>query len=531
MRHWGFLLALAALPLAAQDRRVEPVAQGPRRVALAIGNNAYRDHPLQNAVNDAQAVRAALADVGFEVDLKLNLGMAQLEQAASEFAARVRPGDVAVFYYSGHGIQVGGENYLIPVDFDARTAVDAKYKSYAASRVQENLEAAGVALQIIILDACRDNPYRGLRSGSGGLAAMQAGKGTYIAFATGPGRTADDNASGRNGLFTGALVEALRQPGLTLDQVFNRVRVRVAAVRPEQVPWSSSNVLGEFYFRPGAPVVATGATAAAPDLEAWETVRAASDPRLFEQFLREYPASQYAGAARLKLAALRPAVAAPSPPPAIRPPDPAAGTTKVNPKDGLAYVWVPPGSFMMGCSPGDKQCFANEMPARPVEIARGFWLGESLVTQAAWKRVTGNDPSKQKGADLPVESVTWPESQSYCHAVGGRLPTEAEWEYAARAGSTAARYGDLDRIAWYAGNGGSGSHPVKQKQPNAWELYDMLGNVSEWTADLSADGRTRVLRGGASVGSADYVRVSDRDGLPPDGRNTTVGLRCLLEGN
>ena len=509
------LLALAAA-LAAQDRRVEPVAQGPRRLALAIGNNAYRDHPLQNAVNDAQAVRAALADVGFDVDLKLNTGMAQLEQAASEFAARVRPGDVAVFYYSGHGMQVGDQNYLIPVDFEARTAVDAKYKSYAASRIQENLEAAGVAIEIIILDACRDNPYRGLRSGSGGLAAMQAGKGTYIAFATGPGRTADDNASGRNGLFTGALVEALRQPGLTLDQVFNRVRARVAAARPEQVPWSSSNVLGEFYFRAGAPV------SAAPDLEAWETVRATSDPRLFEQFLKEYPASQYAGAARLKLAALGAEAAAPAP--AIRPPGPAKVRSKVNPKDGLTYVWIPPGRFTMGCSPGDLECANDEKPARPVAIARGFWLGETLVTQAAWKRVTGSDPSYFKGDDQPVEQVNWDDSQRYCAAIGGRLPTEAEWEYAARAGNAAARYGDLDSIAWYAGNSRNETHPVKQKEPNAWGLYDMLGNLLEWTGE-------RVMRGSAWHEPPRLARVSRRFPYLGGYRSKPCGLRCLLEGN
>ncbi|MGA3019464.1 MAG: caspase family protein [Bryobacteraceae bacterium] len=251
-KHWLFFPLLLVLALTAQDRGVVlPVGGVSRRLALVIGNNAYRDRPLQNAVNDAQAVRAALAEVGFDVDLKLNVGIAEMEDAAGEFVARVRPGDVAVFYYSGHGMQVGDQNYLIPVDFEARTAVDAKYKSYAASRIQENLEAAGVGLQIIILDACRDNPYLSLRSGAGGLAAMQAGKGTYIAFATGPGKTADDNPMGRDGLFTGALVEALREPGLTLDQVFNRVRAQVAAARPEQVPWSSSNVLGDFYFRPG----------------------------------------------------------------------------------------------------------------------------------------------------------------------------------------------------------------------------------------------------------------------------------------
>jgi uncharacterized caspase-like protein len=107
-------------------------------------------------------------------------------------------------------MQIGEENYLIPVDFDARTPADAKYKAYAASRMQDNLRDAGARLQILILDACRDNPYRGLRSGGGGLGAMQAPKGVYIALATAPGRTADDNAAGNNGLFTGALLRLAR---------------------------------------------------------------------------------------------------------------------------------------------------------------------------------------------------------------------------------------------------------------------------------------------------------------------------------
>jgi tetratricopeptide (TPR) repeat protein len=229
-----------------------------RRVALVIGNNQYHNQqPLRNSINDATAVGSALRELGFTTDVRLDVSVIQMEKVAGRFVASVRPGDIALFYYSGHGMQVSDQNYLIPVDFDALTAADAKYKAYAAARMQENLEAAGASLQILILDACRDNPYRSVRGAGGGLAAMQAGKSTYIAFATAPGRTADDNASGKNGLFTGALLEALRQPGLTLDQVFNRVRASVSSSRSEQVPWSASSVVGEFYFRDGQPDAAT----------------------------------------------------------------------------------------------------------------------------------------------------------------------------------------------------------------------------------------------------------------------------------
>jgi uncharacterized caspase-like protein len=335
-------LAAGASILPAQSRQIAPIT-GAHKLALVIGNDNYAGKPLANGVHDAQAMRAALAEVGFTVDVQLNVTMAQMEQAAERFVGRVRPGDIALYYYSGHGIQVGDQNYLIPVDFDAHTAVDAKYKSYAAARMQENLEAAGAGLQIIILDACRDNPYRTLRGAGGGLAAMQAGKGTYIAFATAPGKTADDNARGSNGLFTGELVNILRQPGLTLDQVFNRVRQEVSSRRPEQVPWSTSSVVGEFYFRPPA---ASPAPANEAELEYWRSIRDTNSVELFEAYLRRFPKGQFVEIAQARIrqvSALRTvAPSAPSVPPVFQA---FIGTwserwSDVNYKDDLHIAWV-----------------------------------------------------------------------------------------------------------------------------------------------------------------------------------------------
>jgi len=218
------------------------------------------------------------------------------------------------------------------------------------------------------------------------------------------------------------------------------------------------------------------------------------------------------------------------------------GQTKVVPKDGLTYVWIQPGTFTMGCSPGDNECPPNEKPAHEVRITAGFWMGQTDVTQQAWRQVKGTDPSYFKGAQLPVETVNWNEAQSYCQAVGMRLPTEAEWEYAARAGSTGSRYGDIDKIGWYSANSGGKTHEVMQKQPNAWGLYDMLGDVWQWTADWystrysgnaetdphgSESGQYRALRGGSWYFDPAYLRASFRSWLVPEFRLYDIGFRCL----
>lgn len=249
-------LALLAISVAAQpapaqtrDMRVESTS---RRLALVIGNEAYPKSPLKNPVNDARAMDKALRDTGFRTDLVINGKLRDVERAVDRFVAALHPGDVAVFYYAGHGVQLGGDNFIVPVDFDAKDEADAKYASYPISRVQERMEASGSQLNVLILDACRNNPFRNSRAAGGGLSAMNAGRGTLIAFATGPGKTADDSAASANGLFTGHVVKALREPGLTLDQIFNRVRERVDSdSRHQQTPWSVTSVIGEFRFIPG----------------------------------------------------------------------------------------------------------------------------------------------------------------------------------------------------------------------------------------------------------------------------------------
>lgn len=219
---------------------------------------------------------------------------------------------------------------------------------------------------------------------------------------------------------------------------------------------------------------------------------------------------------------------------------------KVSPKDGLTYVWLPPGTFEMGCISGD--CLINELPHHKVTLTHGFWIGQTPVTQAAYQKVTGATPSKFKGETLPVENVTWDDAKAYCETVGMRLPTEAEWEYGARGGLEEARYAPLDRIAWYRGNSQDRTQPVGTKLANAFGLYDMMGNVWEWVADWYGHyefdpakdptgpqtGKHRVFRGASFDDMSSDVRVSVRDHLVDEGENGnshpyedyTVGFRC-----
>jgi formylglycine-generating enzyme required for sulfatase activity len=220
----------------------------------------------------------------------------------------------------------------------------------------------------------------------------------------------------------------------------------------------------------------------------------------------------------------------------------AQAKTKVNSADGLTYVWIVPGTLRMGCSPHDSECKDLEKPLHSVTLTKGFWIAQTLVTQAAYKKVTATSPSKFKGDQLPVENVSWDDAKAYCVRLDMRLPTEAEWEYAARGGSTVARYAPLDQIAWYSANSMAITHDVAQKQANANGLYDMLGNVWEWVADWSgpydassaidptgpSQGTTRILRGASLVNDAPMIRVSYRRPVEPDHRGY-YGFRCAGE--
>lgn len=224
-----------------------------RRVALVIGNSRYESAGvLRNPVNDARDIAAVLRDLGFEVILRTDSDLRMMEEAVDEFYTTIQQGSVGVFYFAGHGVQAAGENYLLPIDANIQVERDLPYESLPLARVVGRMEAAENDINIVILDACRNNPFASsVRSLQRGLATVDAATGFFIAYATAPGNVADDG-QGRNGTFTAALLNHIRTSNITVEQLFKRVRAQVSsATNSQQIPWTSSSLIGEFAFGTG----------------------------------------------------------------------------------------------------------------------------------------------------------------------------------------------------------------------------------------------------------------------------------------
>jgi hypothetical protein len=221
------------------------------RTALVIGNGKYLSSPLANPVNDARDMAKMLESCGFKVTLKTNASLRAMETAIRSFGTNLREGGIGLFYYAGHGLQVKGNNYLIPVGATIESEADVKYEAVNAGLVLAKMEDARNNLNIVILDACRNNPFaRGFRSPVEGLARMDAPTGSLIAYATAPGRLAADG-EGRNGIYTKHLIDNMKKPGLTIEQVLKNVRVAVLSETDrKQTPWEASSLTGYFYFKP-----------------------------------------------------------------------------------------------------------------------------------------------------------------------------------------------------------------------------------------------------------------------------------------
>ena len=276
---FALALSLAAPFLAAQ----EAAPAKTKRLALVIGNGAYRDVPLPNPVNDAEDMEKALKESGFTVIRKQNATLRDMHLALREFGDRLDRQGTGVFYFAGHGLQVRGRNYLMPVDADIQREDEVAFAALDLGAVMEKLDSAKNPVNIVILDACRNNPFGSrLQTSAKGLAQVDAPPGTLIAFATAPGSTAADGG-GRNGLYTQHLVKQIGRPGLAVEEVFKTVRAGVRAEsKNQQIPWESTSLESAFVFRapPPKPPVAPAAVtaAAAPSAPRAVTVAVSTPP-------------------------------------------------------------------------------------------------------------------------------------------------------------------------------------------------------------------------------------------------------------
>ena len=236
------------------ERAVRPVAQviaPDQRQALVIGNSEYTHAGvLRNPVNDAQAISDTLRQLDFEVMTLTNASQREMEQSIRDFGKNLQGRNgVGLFFYAGHGMQIDGENYLLPIDIDPVTEEDVRYDAVPLGRLLGQMRSSGNQMNLIVLDACRNNPFaRSFRSSSKGLAQVIAPTGSFISYATAPGQVAADG-EGDNGLFTAKLLDHMKTPGLKLEDVFKQVRVDVQQEsNNRQVPWDSSSLIGDFYF-------------------------------------------------------------------------------------------------------------------------------------------------------------------------------------------------------------------------------------------------------------------------------------------
>lgn len=316
---WHLKLILVAVWVFAAQALAGP-GQAERRLALVIGNGDYKVGPLANPTNDSTLIAATLEGAGFEVTHVQNLGYRDLQRSVIGFGRNLRAAGedtVGLVYYAGHAVQAGGENYLIPVDADLQDSLDLEIQTLQVGTLMKSLEAAGNRLNMVVLDACRNNPFPSMsRSADRGLAKIDAPFGTLLAYSTAPGDVAADG-SGANSPYTRALAKAIRLPGLPVEQMFKQVRLEVMErTGNQQVPWESSSLTGDFYFTPEitAPVVQVPTPPPPPtitetnndaEIEYWKSIANSSDPLQFQGYLSAYPNGLFADLALQRVTALQ----------------------------------------------------------------------------------------------------------------------------------------------------------------------------------------------------------------------------------
>lgn len=394
---WG-----AAIPLladAAETAQAQKNDATPSRLALVIGNSDYPTAPLRNPVNDADEIARKLQELGFTVTLLTNVGLRPMERAVVKFGKQLKEtGGVGLFYYAGHGVQVNGENYLVPTDARLEEEEDVRIETIDVDLVTGVMLNANNGLNLIVLDACRSNPFgRRFRGGPRGLAAIDAAQGTLIAYATSPGSEAADG-EGNHGIYTEALLQALSEPGLKVEEMFKRVRIAVAErTHNAQMPWESSSLMGDFIFNPkqlDTPQPAldpTALEARQAEIAFWNAIASSSNPADFEDYLARYANGEYAGLAHRRLQALKATTGAASPPSAPAAPVQTAVVTPPAPP-GTPTVTAPEMLPAQGAFRVITSTYLRDLPVENSRITAPLRAGDDVTVIAKsrsgdWYRV------------------------------------------------------------------------------------------------------------------------------------------------
>ena len=528
------LIAGMAVPAAAENR-----------VALVIGNSNYEQTgwALANPARDAELLAGALEEVGFDVSLHIDLDEDEMEDAFAAHGRRLTKAGkdaVGLIYFAGHGVQSQGRNYLVPVDADARTEQDVWRQAPRLGDALDYVKSAGNRVNFVILDACRNNPLpSSTRSAGGGLAPVKSAKGLLISYSTAPGFVAYDG-EGDNSLFALALSQNIKSGGLIAEQVFKRVADQVStATSGQQTPFYNSGLTGaDFCFSGCAGQAAAGPVASLPSAGPGTRARNAT-------MVTPAEAQDEAFAAHVKRYMVIQNVSESEAIKAVRELRAAASQSKSAAKACDAcpdMVTIPAGTVMLGSPKDEDRRKDDEGPQVAIDVP-AFQISAHEVTFADYDACTAvsacpeiEDTKEFGRGERPVVNVSVDDAQAYLDWLNAqhdgpdyRLPSEAEWEYAARAGAEGPwTTGDaISKDDANFHNHARKTLAVGTFRPNAFGLYDVHGNVSEWTADCwnptheyrdkgagpRTDGncRTRVIKGGAFHHVAAYVRIAKRD--------------------
>jgi formylglycine-generating enzyme required for sulfatase activity len=551
------LLCLFGMAIAAS---AQPSDEGPR-VALLIGNASYPDAsaPLAHPTKNTRALAEELKRSGFDVDIKENLGKEELQRAFDAFKQKVRPGGVALVFFSGYGLQTGRQTYVIPTNAQVWTENDIRRDGIGIETILSDLNSRGARVKVLILDASRRNPYeRRFRSAPAGLSSIDAPTGTLIMSAAAPGKVINE-AEGESSVFMGELVKEMRAPGLTAEEIFSRTRVGVSRItNGEQVPWVSSSLTDDFYFNRLPP--RGSASQQQPDRRPQQQAVPVPPPP---------PPAQQQAARPPAPPAQQPAAPPPAqPPPVAANPPRTDAPARPGLKAGDAFrdcgdcpemVVVPAGEFEMGSND-----FEFEKPIHRVRIEQSFAIGRREVSFDEWDQCVAAGACRHRPDDRgqgrgtrPVIDVSWRDAKTYTAWLSQktgrkyRLPSEAEWEYAARGGTKSTFWWGAAVGNRYANCGECGNNVGRQPMatgsfpPNPFGLYDTAGNAAEWVEDCWNDSyrnaprdgsawaigqcSLRVLRGGAFDSQSRYLRSASRFRYDADVRYVANGFRVVRE--